>query len=1490
MQSKKISNEIYLENKFTSDYIECVSNRVIPIDDISSNFRDEARTINYSIIDTIDLNSFGSIKYYFYIYNVRFTGESQLIQLNFTHDGANGFIVPFGRVESLYDLGDFEYEVSQTEVNTANLLFYPSNPVFSSYSIRAIKIPFFNNVGVGTTGILVGDAFEIKSTNIGITSSITPSAVGIVSFTTADYSSSKFSIQVVDTENTTIKQFNEFILIQDGVSSILHDLDYGTITTDNPIFDSASIGLGTFGSSISGSDIFLEFTPIPSRNLSVSIFQTSIGISTTGIGSLPIGAAKFLTSYTSIASTSSPLSTRIIGFSSNIYNAADCFVEIKNTTDNKIETSQILILHNKIDTFINEFASVATSSGIGSFSSQFNGSEVELLFIPPANKSIEAKVILLNLPNGSTPVGISSLQNNQIENYNATYLASSEDTSRTFDLKHKGDPLFYKEFVGSSSTVVDTINDVFVIKNHFFTTGEPILYTSAKDATTAVILDESRIGIATTSIVGVGTTDKLPSNLFAIKVSETKLKVAQTAEDALSVPAVPLNITTLAPLTELPHSFKSRVNPLTKSIICLDNTIQSPLTKTNLLFELAENITDFQPSFSVVGIVSFFAGDLLKIDNEYMRVKTILDNLVNVDRGWLNSEFDSHSIGSTVTKFIGDFTIENEKISFSEPPRGLKGYPGIQTSSSFVGRVFLRNGDSDSSNQTYLENHLFDNIAEQFNGITKSFSLSEEGINLTGIATYNSIFLINQVPQHIIDNYVLEEKAGITTITFVGTAASTNYDVNTGNIPKGGVIVSVAGSTSYGYQPLVSAGGTAIISGLGSISSISIGNSGSGYRIGIQTNISVKVITNSGITTIGRANVTAGIVTSVTVTNVGGGYTSSNPPKIVFDDPLPYENLPLIGSLTGIGASVSIIVGSGLSVINFEITKNGNNYKVGDQLTIASGGSVGVPTDPTVGAGFTSFRLTITRTYDDSFSGFSIGEIIRLNSIKDQFDGFEKIFKITIDDEVPFPYDATKGSQISINYNFLVFINDVLQIPVESYRVVGGLIKFTEAPMPEDKCEIYFYIGSSADVRTKRIISPFNVGDGIQILNFSETNDTEDSQSERTIVGIETRTTNFILTNTYEGNGISTTKDYLRPLSLIKQTSDLIIDGLEFSKDRPLLSSRISPICYLLSNVSTSSTVIYVNYLVPLFNEYDDFPKSLSKIKIINQQEKAGAISTAIVSGIGSISSIVISDGGVGFNTSPVVSIAATSRIGTINDGVVVYTSNASVIANISGLGTVSSVQILNGGLGYSQSNPPSVLIEPEPHSSETIINVSYEGDFGIITGIASTSIVGVATTGINFDLFIPIESPLRDSTLMSSAITHSGIKTGYYFVITESNVGSPNISYSSASGSTSDVVGVGTTFIDNIYRVVGVSTIVGDAIGIGSTLLTRVTVSVNSNSSISTGSSEFFGNYSWGKIFDFKRENPKSFTANNTDGSIGIETGPLLIRSLELLDTYSLY
>ena len=95
-----------------------------------------------------------------------------------------------------------------------------------------------------------------------------------------------------------------------------------------------------------------------------------------------------------------------------------------------------------------------------------------------------------------------------------------------------------------------------------------------------------------------------------------------------------------------------------------------------------------------------------------------------------------------------------------------------------------------------------------------------------------------------------------------------------------------------------------------------------------------RTISSSGITTIGRANVTAGLVTSVTITNGGSGFSSATPPTLEFEQPLNYENMRLVGSSTGIGASVSVRVGSATSVISFTITNYGYNYKIGDTLRL----------------------------------------------------------------------------------------------------------------------------------------------------------------------------------------------------------------------------------------------------------------------------------------------------------------------------------------------------------------------------------------------------------------------------------------------------------------------------------------------------------------------------------------------------------------------------
>ena len=205
--------------------------------------------------------------------------------------------------------------------------------------------------------------------------------------------------------------------------------------------------------------------------------------------------------------------------------------------------------------------------------------------------------------------------------------------------------------------------------------------------------------------------------------------------------------------------------------------------------------------------------------------------------------------------------------------------------------------------------------------------------------------------------------------------------------------------------------------------------------------------------------------------------------------------------------------------------------------------------------------------------------------------------------------------------------------------------------------------------------------------------------------------------------------------------------------------------------------------------------------------------------------------------------------------------------------------------VGSTNTNPPLVLVEPEAQHDETLNDVKYDGDFGIITGIGTTSVVGIATTGLTFDLYIPKESILRDTSVVSVATTVSGIQTGYYFMTYNTNVGSGLTAYADATGTTS--VGIGTSFIDNIYRVQSVETVFASAHGIGHTTLRRVTVSVSSTEGVGIGSSSYFGEYSWGRVYDFVKQGTSSFNVIKNDGITGIITGPVVIRSRDLKESY---
>ena len=300
---------------------------------------------------------------------------------------------------------------------------------------------------------------------------------------------------------------------------------------------------------------------------------------------------------------------------------------------------------------------------------------------------------------------------------------------------------------------------------------------------------------------------------------------------------------------------------------------------------------------------------------------------------------------------------------------------------------------------------------------------------------------------------------------------------------------------------------------------------------------------------------------------------------------------------------------------------------------------------------------------------------------------------------------------------------------------------------------------------------------------------------------------------------------------------------------------------------------------------------------ILDRTIKTGVAATAIVSGTGGISTVSISDGGSGYPAAPHVSIGVTAGIGTITAGIGTTTTNATAIATVSGVGTISAVTITNAGAGYTNTNPPIVMIESESVTQDTLTSIKYDGDFGDIVGIATTAVAGIGTA-LQLDLYVPDTSILRDSSIVDTAISVSGIQSGYYFTAFETNVGSGVTSYESGIGNDNGVVGAGTIHLDNIYKVHSAKNITGPALlstGVGNTTLRRVTVSVDNLEDVvrpvgvsTTINGLYYGKYSWGRLHDFIKEGTSAFTAITDDGITGIKTGPVFIRTSDLKESFT--
>jgi hypothetical protein len=408
-------------------------------------------------------------------------------------------------------------------------------------------------------------------------------------------------------------------------------------------------------------------------------------------------------------------------------------------------------------------------------------------------------------------------------------------------------------------------------------------------------------------------------------------------------------------------------------------------------------------------------------------------------------------------------------------------------------------------------------------------------------------------------------------------------------------------------------------------------------------------------------------------------------------------------------------------------------------------------------------------------------------------------------------------------------------------------------------------------------------------------------ETERTVDFL--KSVDLVKTLPYYGPGLSNDSRLVRPVTWCRQTEDKIINEKEVGKDRELYEPIINPFAYIIKSVGIGSTTIYVDNLKPFFDSQNENDVSLTfqkSIKLISQDPKSGAIGTAIVSGMGTILSVAISDGGVGYTTAT-VSFGSTIGVNT--------STQAFGSAIISAAGTVAGISITNPGSGYTSTNPPSVLISSPTPIIETNQVSSYSGDSGIIVGFGTTTQDSIDK--FIFDLYIPEDSFLRNQSLVGTAITISSLNVNDYFVVYDSNVGLASTSIKSLDFDT-NVIGVGTQFIDNVYQVDSIFVTETDVVGIGTTFVKRIytritgigiTIDFSSTNitfdsevfkfdSLKTSGSGYtgiittspsFGNFSWGKIDLKNRSEENQFNFYGNMGIGGITTSAVVQRTSSL-------
>ena len=1473
------SKFLKLQNRKLATYIKCVSNRVIPIDNINTQFSNSNGETNlYSDIVEYNIGD-GYNRFLVQIVNPDNTERQTTEIITLPSPSGDIITVEKGNVyNTTNEVGELTGFINDV-TDQLSLRFIPDEKYTSDYDIKILKDNFSSGLsGIGTQSV---GFVDLTGSNISVGSATTQTLLS------ANTSSAKAFFINAEVENTNTDEINyvEIYVSHNDSDTFVSEYYFDNSSTS----ETTGRFIGSFSANIDSGVVSIKYSNTDSDDVFVRSKIVGFGTTAVGVGTYrfksfgqPDGSentVRLETAFTNAAGIST-----ILTVSKSDVTSIKTIARIGYGETTSLH--QLLTIHDDTDTYSTQYPFLSNDSvtGIGTFGSEISGSDLVVKFYPDASVTdtvnietyseiIQTEVDTVNIPLDLTYGTIS--ESVIVSAYNGRN--GNRVDKYDFSLNSGGTPIFQKTFNPSDSNVLNVGTGVFKIKDHFFNTGERLNYLSSTSFSNQSFSD-----------IQVSGASSLPNEVYAIRINSDEFKLATSEANANAGTAVTFS----SAGTGNAHTLEM-YKRMEKSIILIDGVVQSPIAFTPNVCALTDNggsIDVANTYFAVSGISSILPGDLLKIDEEYVRVDAVglgttsvgpitgtgTFNVIKGVRGFVGSSASTHTDTTSARVYVGSFNIVNNKVYFTEPPLGnisdAVDSSNIPTpKSTFSGRVYLRND--------YSTNQIYDDISKSFTGINSSYTLTVGGANTTGIETGSGVLFINDIFQtpttenNVGNNYDFSESAGVSTVRFTGITTSgglliSDYDVNANQLPRGGIIVSLGSTPGLGYAPLVGVAVTAVVGAGGSIVSVGLGTTdinGSGYNGLVSIGVSVYESGHVGDV----ASITASVGVGGTLTfSVGSGGTGYSNPQILVSDP-SYENLSVTGvSRLGFGATTD--TGTGLlmsldvaastrtgigstlfEVSSFKITRPGYGFKVGDVFT-----PVGLVTDRNLASPVEQFEVTVLDTFTDSFSAWQFGELDFIDTIDSLQNGSRTRFPLYYNGNLlSFEIDENNvdSSKIDLSYVLLIFVNGVIQEPGTNYSFEGGTsFTFTTPPKDTDNIDIFFYRGTrDSDSSEVSVIETIKVGDIVKV-NKSNSIGFTTSQTERTIYSISA--SDKIETNTYAGIGIDEVN--YKPFDWKKQKVDININGEHVYKSRDSIETQVYPTAKIIGDLSTSENEIFLED-AQFFN-YEENESSIvindfSALIVAGSDPVASAI-TAVVSAAGTITSLSIVDGGSGYvGASTSLSIAAPKSIG-VGVGTTA-TATASITA-----GSITSVSVVNPGFGYTQTNPPLVL-SPTPNVSyENIIEIgTVEGFSGIITGISTTSGTGGNPLAIQFFL---------------NSTSFAGLSTGYPIYIFETSVGSGVTSIDSGN---SAVVGVGTTFCDNIYTIHTLNTPGGG----NADIIVNVDSGTNISGLSTTGSTTLpVGRFSWGRLSGFTRSNsPISIGVTGLTIDSGLTTFPTIQR-----------